>query len=174
MSYYRRRSYGGYRKKSSSGGRVRRTLKVSLTTSGATLVTSAVAIPVDSTRNVGINIHDFLVEYSAFDTAWAGGEDICVWLNRNTPTVERTIADIDCICKDSLEAYGAFAAGACIEEKIREHHYSPPIPIFQDEIRACTIGHANTAVTTISIEVAYTLAWMTVGQIIGVAKNIII
>jgi len=89
MSYgYRRRSYGGRSsygggsRRRSSGARVRRTLKASMATNTSTIATQAIAIPVDSTRNVGINIHEFRVEYVAIDSALAAAEYYSTWLNR--------------------------------------------------------------------------------------------
>lgn len=168
---YRRRSYGGRRR--SSGARVRRTLKIQQVTNGATITTSSVAIPVDSTKNVGINIHEVRLELHA-EAALGPSEYYSAFLNRNTPTAERHISDIDCICKFHITCYGAVAAGAHLVDEVWEKKFYPPIPIFQDEIVAANVGSAGAAASVAYWEIAYSLAWMSLSQIVGVAKNIII
>lgn len=176
MPYYRgsygRSSYS--RRRKSSGARVRRTLKLQQVTNTSTIVTTNVAIPVDSTKNVGISIHEVRMELGTVDVALGPGEFYSCWLNRNTPTAERFISDVDCICKFKIACFGAVAAGATLCDHVWEKKFYPPIPLFQDEIVAANIGHANSAATVAYWEISYSLAWMSLSQIVGVAKNIII
>lgn len=183
---YRRRSYGGYRRRSygggrkkSSGARVRRELRAEIAGTVDTLVTSKLNIPIDSTRNVGINIHGMAVEKSLpeptgtiTDADWAS-----VWLSRSTPAAERHISDIDCIMKVKYFAHKhgtpANAGVDSTDEAIVEAKAYPPVPVFQDEIVLATYHHLGTA-CTYYVNIAYTLAWMSIGQVVGIAKNIII
>lgn len=179
MSY--RRSYGGYRRSSyggrrkSSGARVRRSLKAQIAGTVDTLVTSSLTIPVDSTRNVGINVHELLVERDAEELTGTAtdGDYEQVWLNRNTPSALRHVSDVDFILGWGRNEHVSSKVGVIFSQRIQSAKAYPPIPIFQDEIRLCSYNHLGTA-CTYYCEVVYTLAWMSVGQIMGIAKNIII